>query len=216
MSFFTPLLDLLFPPKCVFCHGILSEDEERVCDKCAGSVRISSEPYSARNLDGLISFCYAPLTYMGDVKESLHRFKFGGNSFYAETYADAICSSLSPDRLPCDVITWVPLSRARLRKRGYDQAGLIAQKISEELGITCVRTLKKTKNVRPQSSIKDPAVRVKNISGVYEAVNTEFISGKRILLVDDIITTGATVSECARTLAAAGAADIAVVAAAHV
>ncbi|MDO5445351.1 MAG: phosphoribosyltransferase family protein [Eubacteriales bacterium] len=215
MGIFSPLLDLLFPPKCVFCHCVLGDDETEVCEKCAASVMISTGSYSARNMDSAVSFCYAPLTYEGNVKESLHRFKFGGNSFYADTYADTICSTLNWDQIVCDVITWVPLSRARLRKRGYDQAGLIAQKIAENRGIPCVRTLKKTKNVKPQSSIKDPDARKKNISGVYTAVNPEFIKGKRILLVDDIVTTGATVSECAETLFEAGAASVGVVAAAH-
>lgn len=215
MSIFSPLLDLLFPPKCVFCHCVLSDDEDMVCEKCADTVTVSDEPYSARNLDDSISFCFAPFTYEGNVRESLHRFKFGGNSFYADTYAEAICFALPPEQLVCDVITWVPLSRARLRKRGYDQAGLIAQGIADQFGITCVRTLKKKINVKPQSSLKDPEARLKNISGAYETVNAEFIEGKRILLVDDIVTTGATVSECARTLLAAGAASVSVVAAAH-
>lgn len=209
------LLDLVFPRKCVFCHTILEEDEDRVCDICAETVPVSDRSYTAQNLDESIVFCYAPLTYEGIVRDSLRRFKFGGNSFYADTYAELICSVLSREQLPCDVITWAPLARGRLRKRGYDQAGLIAQAVSERLGVTCVRTLKKTSNIRAQSLIRDAAARSKNVSGVYKAVNQEYIRGKRILLVDDIVTTGATLSECARTLYGAGAASVGAVAAAH-
>lgn len=215
MSIGKHVLDILFPPKCVFCHGILEDGEENVCEKCAGSVRISSGPYTAPNLSDSIDFAYAPFTYEGDVRESLLRFKFGGNTFYADTYAEAIFCSCPADRLQCDIITWVPLARKRLRKRGYDQAGLIAQRLSEKMGVTCIRTLKKKTNIRPQSSVKSSADRMNNVKGVYEAINPEFIEGKRILLVDDILTTGATVSECARTLYAAGARSVSVAAAAH-
>ena len=116
--------------------------------------------------------------------------------------------------MDADLITWVPLSRKRLRKRGYDQAKLIAEAVSVRLGVPCVPVLRKLRNIRAQSSLQDAVQRQRNIRNVYSVSEPEKIRGKRILLIDDIVTTGATLSECARTLREAGAAEVIAAAAA--
>lgn len=214
MSFIKSLLDLLYPPKCVFCHRLLEKEERNVCAACARSLKVSEERYSALQLDDEF-LCWAPLRYEGMVRESLHRYKFSGNAFYSETYADVICSVLNHGELSCDIITWIPLSRRHLRKRGYDQAELLARAIAKRTGIPCFGTLKKIKNIRAQSSLKDLQERMKNVKGVYSVKPETDIRGKRILLVDDIVTTGSTMSEAVRTLTAAGAADVRAAAIAH-
>ena len=140
------------------------------------------------------------------MKESLHRFKFSSCTGYARVYApfvaDLIRQEIGED---FDVLSWVPISRARLRSRGYDQSALLAKAVGRELGIRPVRTLKKIRNTPPQSLTGSAEKRRSNIAGAYAAFHPERWSGKRVLLLDDIITTGATVSECARTLGLAGA-----------
>ena len=107
-----------------------------------------------------------------------------------------------------DLITWVPVSRLRKWKRGYDQVELIATVVCRELKTTPTGTLKKIHHNPPQSRIISAAQRRANVLGVYKVINPETIAGKRILLLDDIITTGATISECAKTLMAAGAQEV--------
>ena len=116
-----------------------------------------------------------------------------------------------------DVLTWVPISSLRKFSRGYDQSQLLAQAVGRELGMTPVRTLKKIRNNPRQSRIKGAAQRRANVLGVYQIREREAVAGKRVLLLDDILTTGATAGECARMLLTAGAKEVhcAVVAAAR-
>lgn len=200
------ILDLLFPPRCAFCHR-LTEGGERVCDDCKKTISYtdkSSEKQALKN----ISCCVSPLYYEGSVRESLLRYKFGGISSYADIYAEYIVKCIDENEISCDIITWVPLSAKRLRRRGYDQAKLIADELSKLTGIRCLNLLRKTRNNPTQSGTGTAEKRRVNVAGVYSAKNPADIVGKRILLVDDIVTTGATLSECARVLKANGAAEI--------
>ena len=116
-----------------------------------------------------------------------------------------------------DCLTWVPVSPLRKLRRGYDQVELLAKAVGRELGMQPVPLLKKVRHNRPQSGISDGAKRRANVLGVYREMDRTAISGKRILLLDDILTTGATAGECARVLLTAGAKEIhcAVIAAAR-
>ena len=115
---------------------------------------------------------------------------------------------IDENQISCDIITWVPLSRKRLRQRGYDQARLLATELSKKAGIECCRLLKKTRNNPAQSGTGGAEKRRANVSGVYTALSPEKITGKSILIVDDIVTTGATLSECGRMLLSAGAKEV--------
>ena len=114
-----------------------------------------------------------------------------------------------------DVVTWVPVSKKRLKERGYDQSELLARSACRRWGIRPVKMLRKIVDTPPQSTIEDAAARRANVLGAYEAVNVEEIRNSRILLVDDIFTTGATMGECVRVLKEAGAASVVCVAAAR-
>ena len=115
-----------------------------------------------------------------------------------------------------DLISWVPLSEKRLRERGYDQAMLLALAAALELDDVAVETLRKKPQTQPpQSGTESADERRANISGAYEVIDSELVRGKRILLIDDIITTGSTLSECARTLMLAGAEGVVCAAVAH-
>lgn len=103
------------------------------------------------------------------------------------------------------MISWIPLSKKRLRQRGYDQARLIAEEISSKTGLPCRQLLQKVKNNGAQSLTRDAKQRRENVAGVYALCGQTDVSGLRILLVDDVVTTGATMSEAARILRKAGA-----------
>ena len=106
------------------------------------------------------------------------------------------------------MLTWVPVSRLRRWMRGFDQSELIARAVAAELDIPIQAALIKSRHTRPQSLLKDISHRRANILGAYTVPDPGIISGKTVLLNDDIITTGATASECAKTLLVAGAKEI--------
>lgn len=209
-AFFEHVLDLLFPPRCPFCRTLLRDYEKDLCLKCAGS--LPRVPDSADRQDFRhIERCISPLYYTGKVRDSLLRYKFGGLRVYAKTYAALMAERLEKRELSFDMITWVPLSAKRLRSRGYDQARLLAEEIAKRCGIECERLLIKTADTPPQSGTHSREERKTNVKGVYRPAALPLIKGKSILLVDDIVTTGSTLNECARVLKAAGAESVSAV-----
>ena len=146
--------------------------------------------------------------YEGDVRRSIHRYKFNGQRHYAAAYGRLLAMRIQRDLPQADLITWVPVSRKRLRARGYDQVELLARAVGPELGIPVEKQLEKIRDNRANSGLKTPAERRANVLGVYRAVEPEAIRSKRVLLLDDIVTTGATASECARVLLTAGAEEV--------
>ena len=208
MGAFSSFLDILFPPRCVFCRRFLKSGARvQICGACMDSLPYTSG--GGEKTGEFFSVCVAPLYYEGDVRESLIRFKFKDATGYAEEYgkllADCIRENLAGRY---DLISWVPLSRQRLKERGYDQAMLLALAAALELDDVAVSTLEKTLDAEKQSTMGSPEKRRANISGAYRAADPELVDGKRILLIDDIVTTGATLSECAKTLLAAGAKEV--------
>ena len=198
------LLDLLFPPKCPFCGRIT--EKNGICPACERELPWTVGREALREGDGLR--CAAPLWYEGLAREGLLRFKFrGGASAGALGALVARCAAeeLSGE---FDTVTWVPVSRKRLRKRGFDQARYLTASLCVDWHTAPLETLRKTVDNPPQSGIDDAAARRANVLGVYEAVSPEQFAGKRLLLVDDICTTGATLGECARVLKEAGAAEV--------
>lgn len=209
MKLLDAFFELLFPTRCAFCHR-LSRGGEKVCEKCLRTLPFVPEIAQKQRFLH-VSACVSPLYYEGDVRQSLHRFKFGGLSFYADIYAVFLVKCIDENRIICDSITWAPLSRRRLRRRGYDQARLLAEAIAQRTGLPCERTLVKTRDNPPQSRTERASERRANVAGVYKAADGAEIGGKRFLLVDDIVTTGSTLSECARMLRDAGAAEVSAV-----
>jgi len=207
MGAFRNLLDIIFPPRCVFCRKILPTSRRSVCDKCLDELPYTGSHCSQKG--DFFSICVSPLYYEDEVRDSILRFKFKEATGYASTYglliADCIRRELDGRY---DLISWVPLSKGRLKERGYDQAMLIAMAAALELDDVAVSTLEKTAEVARQSRMGSPEKRRANIMGAYSVPDRELIVGKRILLIDDIITSGSTLSECARTLKSAGAREV--------
>ena len=197
------LLELLFPPKCILCGKVLDGGEIDLCRDC----RINAPECPADK--GKIQFLdsWTPVWYYEEnVRSSLLRYKFGGRRHYAKAYGRILAMKLLENHPEgFDVLTWVPVSCLRKFRRGYDQVELLAKAVGEALGMEPVRLLKKIRNNPPQSGIVGQAKRRANVLGIYRAVHMEAIQNKRILLLDDILTTGATAGECARVLLTAGA-----------
>lgn len=200
------LLDLLYPRRCPFCRKLI-DGQRRICRDCEKKlpfVPARDQIQHFRHIDA----CYSPLYYEGMVRESLLHYKFSGAAAYAEVYGELMAKCVDENSVFCDIITWVPLSRKRLRRRGYDQAELLAVQTAAHMGLRCRRLLTKTRNNPAQSGTGSAEKRRKNVMGVYETAEQELVDGKTVLLVDDIVTTGSTLSECASVLKAAGAKKI--------
>ena len=207
MSFIATLLDLLFPPKCVFCARVLNKADDGWCDRCTESLPFTDN--LGRQEGDHFDFCISPLYYRGSVRKSILRFKFKGAVAYADTYGKLLadCIREAPD-VRYDLISWVPLSSKRKRSRGYDQAMLLALATALELDDVAVETLEKPQDVQAQSELGDIDERSANISGAYIVPDPELVDGKCVLLIDDVVTSGSTLSECAKELIAAGAARV--------
>ncbi len=198
------IVHLLYPWKCVFCGSVLRDTD--ICRECAEKLPYTKGDSVVQRFP-FVDKCAAPLYYKDNVRRSVHRYKFGGCSAYSRRYGLMI-SECVENNLDCggiDVISWIPLGKKRLRHRGYDQARLIAQETAERTGLPCRQLLRKVRENAAQSLTKTAAQRRENVAGAYALCDKAEVSGLRILLVDDVVTTGSTLSEAARVLRKAGA-----------
>ncbi|MBQ6403949.1 MAG: ComF family protein [Oscillospiraceae bacterium] len=200
-------LELLYPTRCAFCHKLIRKNGEKVCADCLRKLPYVPLPAQKQCFPHVES-CFSPLYYEGDVRASLLRYKFSSLTGYAEIYADFLAKCIDENQVICDSITWVPISRRRLRRRGYDQARLLAEELARRTGLPCERSLIKIRDNPPQSRIKTAAQRRANVAGAYKACPSAEHKGRHWLLIDDIVTTGSTLSECAGVLLEAGAASV--------
>ena len=205
MRLFDSILDWLFPSRCAFCRR-LTQDRAALCPHCREKLPYTGS--AARQNFPHLDDCCSPLYYVDNVRSSLLRYKFGGASMYAAVYGEILAKCIDENHISCDSITWAPLSRQRLRKRGYDQARLLAEATAKMLSIPCVPMLRKLRNNPAQSGTGSAEKRRQNVKNVYAALPDAPIRGRRILLVDDIVTTGATLSACAEVLRKAGAESV--------
>lgn len=210
MGLIVKLRELLFPPQCIFCRRVI--DEGHICRSCRASLPLCGKVQVRHEF---FSDCAAPLRYEGRVRKCLLAYKFSGRRSYAEGLSELVAEAVRREldgRF--DVVTWAPVSAKRRRQRGFDQARLLAERTADKLGTPARELLKKTRDTRANSSLKGAELRRANVSGAYEATDRGSIRGARVLLIDDIVTTGATLSECSRVLLTAGAESVVCAAAA--
>lgn len=210
MKFTDTLLDLLFPPKCPFCRKV--QDAPGMCPACEKSLPRADEACGLRTLRGGL-LCTAPLWYENSVREAIRRFKFHGGVSAAKPLGEFIAQAAA-ERFSggFDTVAWVPVSAKRLRQRGYDQSRLLAENACGLWGVEPEPLLRKVRDNPAQSSLDSAEDRWRNTRGVYAAAGEP--AGKRILLIDDVCSTGSTLVSAAETLLAAGAAGVVCAAAA--
>lgn len=210
------LLVLLFPQKCILCRKLLAKNETDICHSC----RLDTPEFIRSKFQlSFVAGWTAVWYYKDNVRKSLLRYKFSGVRSYGQIFGRFLAMKVLTQKMEdFDVLAWVPVGPKRLRKRGYDQVELIAQQAGIELQQKPLCCLRKIKDTPPQSGMPNAASRRANVLGAYVVTDPKLIAGKRVLLLDDIITTGATASECARVLLTAGAKEVycaAVAAASH-
>lgn len=199
------ILGILFPERCVFC-GDSTGSESYLCESCCAKIR---PLYRVRTISSEAEetfFCLVPFLYKGKVRDGLIAYKFRGQEesfrYFGDVLAEGIRRQGSTGEW--DWICNVPISSRRKRKRGFDQSQKIARRMGKKLHIPYKNLLKKKIDNRPQHALS-ALERKSNVENVYEVRNREKLQGKRILLVDDIVTTGNTLRECVETLLRAGA-----------
>ena len=203
--FFESIINLFFLPKCPFCGKVL--DTVGICPKCEKTLPWVPEEEVAFTEKDLT--CAAPLWYEGTVRDTLLRFKFRGGSALAEPLGEVLARCAAEQFSgEFDTVTWVPVSGKRLKRRGYDQSRLLAEAACRHWDTKPVQLLVKVQDNPAQSGLQGEDARRANVLGVYDPVDPDAIRDRRILLIDDIHTTGATLAECARVLRDNGAAAV--------
>ena len=171
---------------CGKCGRALANEAE-FCDTCIRNERAFVRARS----------CYV---YEGAPKKFVYRLKFGGRRYLAAFIAEAMVDRYLDCGFECDCVVAVPLSAKRKRKRGYNQSELIAEELSCRLKLPLIDgALVKTKENKSQAKLKRRE-REENVRGVYEVTSPEAFKGRRVLVVDDVMTTGATLGEVSRVL----------------
>ncbi len=216
------VLDLFYPNRCPCCDSFIRWDKlicgkchreieivyEKTCHKCGKEICICSEN---PEYDGAV----VPMRYSGLTKEGILSLKRGNNKNFGEYSGKLIAQILMHDYSgeDFDMIIPVPMSRHSLGERGFNQAQIISQQISDALNIPLRNDILYKKNSSSSQHFLGRAARFKNISAF--GIDKTDLTGKKILLCDDIITTGSTVNRCARLLKSEGAAKVFLAAAAQ-
>lgn len=202
-AFFT----LFFPARCLLC-GERTEGGADFCPSC--SPKAPKEPrcrfFSLSDPGKRPLRVLTPFAYRGGLRGTLHRFKFQGRRALSEPLGRQMARIFPREEAgSLDGVTWVPMTAKSRRKRGYDQSCLLAKVVARELSLPCLSLLEKLRETGVQHSLSKTK-RAQNIRNAYGAAPDA--AGKKILLVDDIVTTGATLAECARQLYRAGAKEV--------
>lgn len=226
---FKKLLNLILPPKCMCCGHII-HDENGLCADCFQKLTFITTPYCKRcglpfeNVMGnkkllcvkcaqekrpVLQMSRSALKYDSFFKKNILSFKFKDKTENAVVFAKFL-KTAGKDifEAGADVLIPVPLHYQRLIKRKYNQSALMAQELSHLTGVPVdLTSLVKIKSTKPQVHYSGKA-RVQNVKGVFEVKNNTNIKGKRVVVIDDVMTTGSTLKECAKALKTAGAQSV--------
>lgn len=225
VGIYKKILELVFPPRCVICEEVLPPGRmicptcyenlpfigAQYCMKCGKPLRLQTQELCEDCLKRKHYFTkgIAIWTYGASLKKSLYRFKYDNKRYYASYYAQECLNQHQTllERMDAQAIAPVPLHRSKMRARGYNQAQLLAKELGVRLGKPVLPNLiRRTRKTTPQKNLNDKE-RNKNVKNAFK-IEQNSVKLKRILLVDDIYTTGSTVDEISRILLQAGVQEI--------
>lgn len=202
------IINLIYPTVCGICGEI---SKENICNKCKVKIRkfqrSKKHIYLTKNFD---THMYL-FDYQGIIRQKILQYKFGEKTYISKCFIETILKDEKVCRFlkNYDIIIPVPISNKRKKTRGYNQSELIASKLAKKIESLEYnpKILYKIKDTLPQS-ILDKEKRKENIKGAYYIKNEIILKNKKVLLIDDIFTTGNTVDECSRVLKQSGAREI--------
>ena len=197
MSIPYKLLCLIFPERCPYC-GEIVKSEAIACDSCMAKIDELQRPI----IRGAFGYrCVSSFIYGGTVRRMILRVKYHDRIQYLMQVAEIMAKDILRvyADIDFDCITYVPMHPIDRKNRGYNQAELLAKALSKRLAIPCTETLSKVKHTKKQQRL-NYAKRKKNLVGAFKVTDPKCVNGKRILLIDDIITTGITLGTCCQTL----------------
>ena len=203
--------DILFPRRCPFCDAVLGFSGPcAVCGPALACIRrplrqpVPKQGHALEHLDA----AYAPYFYEPPVRDAVLRLKFENRTDLARPLALLQAEALKAAGCLGDVDALVPVpsGRGERRSRGYDVPLMLARALGRELGLPVMQALCKIRETPRQMALSG-GERRKNLKHAFSARPDALLEGKRILLVDDVLTTGSTLNECAKALRAAGAAE---------
>jgi len=198
------LVDLVYPPRCPGCSGDV-DSHGMLCPVCLADVLCQREINVVDRRLKWLDSCLIVCEYRGAVRKLIHEIKFRRVSRFASHLSRLLTERFEADRIVgIDVVVPVPLHSVRLAERGYNQTELIFHSWAEGRGWFWLETLERVRPTTPQWEL-DLAARRKNIKGAFVVTRPELVHGKTILLVDDILTSGITLNECAKMLKKSGA-----------
>jgi ComF family protein len=227
------VLDLFLPRSCSICDALLSDTTAPVCADCTGFFEPLAPPICDHcgqpvRSGPVCAACDRPsppaprirsaLAFGGAVQEAVIKLKLGGRTelaSYLAGFIDQHCIEvLQPDRI--DLLVPVPLHPARLAQRGSNQSALIARALSDLTGLEVdLRHLVRLRDTPSQFNMSNRDERMRNMKDAFRVKKKHPFSSSRLALVDDVVTTGATLGECARVCLAAGARSVVAVTAAR-
>lgn len=199
------LLQILYPKQCLVCGKL---EQDTICNKCYNTLKIEAkiEKYNNKSFNKHLYI----FKYEGKIRNLIIDYKFNDKPYLNELFVkiilknEKICRKIKK----YDIIIPVPIHKKRENERGYNQSELIARKLANNLKIELLTDiLIKQKNTLPQSTLSKKQ-REENVKTVYKIQNKQKIKNKKIILLDDIYTTGATAEECSKILKQNGAKEI--------
>lgn len=209
------LLDLVFPPRCVGCHRIGAW----LCTECLGQIPRVEPPFCIQcgdkvAADDLCARCRisplqierirAAVYFEGALREAIHHLKYKGRTALVKPLGNLMATHWQQHPMPADVLVPVPLHAARLRERGYNQAALLARELAQRVELTVnEKTLVRKRATAPQVELS-ARERRENVHDAFCCCD-DGLAEKRVLLIDDVCTTGATLEACALALRESGA-----------
>jgi ComF family protein len=229
MALLRGFLDLVYPRACAACGRGVASEPGHICWECRAAFRFIEDDFCEHcgdPVDGMAgrsfkcSACVdhrpafdrarSAIRYRGPARRALQAFKYEQAPHLGADFAPFLtgCVRAEFQRIPLDSVTFVPLHAKRERERTYNQSRLLAQRLARDLALPLVdRCLVRVRATATQTDLT-AAARRRNVRGAFQARERAWVQGRRFLLVDDVMTTGATVDECARVLKGAGAAGV--------
>lgn len=196
MKLIESILDLVFPPTCEICGKV----GDFLCDNCSKVLK----EYRIESIEKDKIFVYK---YRGLIRELILKYKFREKAYLSSLFSELLLKNKRICKIikSYDIIIAVPLNKRRKLERGYNQSYLILKEMAKRMDFNLQENiLKKIKNIKPQSG-KGYKQRHEDIKGVYIVENINKVTGKKVLIFDDVYTTGSTMQECKKVLLKAGA-----------